>query len=84
MFGVEARATGPTCRQQRQPVQLAFTDRSRVDAFGLFTARVGYAFNNVLLYVKGGAAVAADRYDTYVTLNPAINGTASKPVGVAL
>jgi outer membrane immunogenic protein len=30
---------------------------SKLDAFGLFTGQVGYAWNNVLLYVKGGAAV---------------------------
>src|SRR6185437_9659836 len=33
------------------------SDRSRIDAFGLFTGQVGYAWNNALLYVKGGAAV---------------------------
>src|SRR3954471_17054744 len=33
------------------------TDRTRVDAFGLITGQVGYAWNNVLGYVKGGAAV---------------------------
>ncbi len=33
-------------------------DHSKIDAFGLITGQVGYAFNNVLLYVKGGAAVA--------------------------
>ena len=27
------------------------------------TARVGYAFDNVLLYAKGGVAMAGDRYD---------------------
>jgi outer membrane immunogenic protein len=37
-------------------------DESRVRAFGLFTGQVGYAWNNTLLYVKGGAAVAEDRY----------------------
>jgi outer membrane immunogenic protein len=30
---------------------------SKLDAFGLFTGQVGYAWNNVLLYAKGGAAV---------------------------
>ncbi len=42
------------------------TDESRVRAFGLFTGQVGYAWNNVLLYVKGGAAVTDDRYRTFV------------------
>ena len=34
-----------------------FVNNSKVEAFGLFTGQVGYAFNNALLYVKGGAAV---------------------------
>jgi outer membrane immunogenic protein len=37
--------------------------RSRLDAFGLFTGQVGYAWNNVLLYAKGGAAVTDRNYD---------------------
>jgi outer membrane immunogenic protein len=40
-------------------------NRSRIDAFGLITGQVGYAWNNVLLYVKGGAAVVGDKYDIY-------------------
>ena len=35
---------------------------SQIDAFGLFTGQIGYAANNVLFYVKGGAAVTADRF----------------------
>ena len=38
---------------------------SRIDAFGLLTGQVGYAWNNVLLYVKGGAAVTGDKYDIF-------------------
>ncbi len=34
-----------------------------MDAFGLFTGQIGYAWNNVLLYVKGGAAVTDNRID---------------------
>ena len=33
-----------------------------MDAFGLFTGQVGYAWNNALLYVKGGAAVTDRNY----------------------
>jgi outer membrane immunogenic protein len=40
-------------------------DRSKISAFGLFTGQVGYAWNNVLVYVKGGGAVANDRYRSY-------------------
>ncbi len=38
------------------------TNRTKVDAIGLFTGQVGYAWNNVLWYVKGGAAVTHDKY----------------------
>jgi outer membrane immunogenic protein len=38
-----------------------------MDAFGLFTGQVGYAWNTVLLYAKGGAAVVADRNDILAT-----------------
>jgi outer membrane immunogenic protein len=40
-------------------------NRSRVDAFGLLTGQVGYAWNNVLFYVKGGAAVTGDKFDVF-------------------
>jgi outer membrane immunogenic protein len=39
------------------------TDRTRIDAFGLLTGQVGYSWNSVLGYVKGGAAVVGDKYD---------------------
>jgi len=37
--------------------------RSKMDAFGLFTGQIGYAWNNVLLYAKGGAAVTDRNYE---------------------
>ncbi|WOH69564.1 outer membrane protein [Bradyrhizobium sp. BWA-3-5] len=37
-------------------------NESRIDAFGLITGQIGWAANNVLFYVKGGAAVTADRF----------------------
>jgi outer membrane immunogenic protein len=40
-------------------------NQSRVDGFGLITGQIGYAWNNVLFYVKGGAAVTGDRYDAF-------------------
>ena len=39
-----------------------FSNHSKIDAFGLLTGQVGYAWNNVLFYVKGGAAVTGDRF----------------------
>ncbi len=44
-------------------INQALRNRSRIDAFGLITGQVGYTWNNVLLYVKGGGAVVGDKYD---------------------
>jgi len=46
-----------------------FNDHSKIDSFGLITGQVGYAFNNVLLYVKGGAAVADVKNSTFDGFN---------------
>lgn len=40
---------------------IPFTNESKINAFGLFTGQIGYAANNVLFYVKGGAAVTDNR-----------------------
>src|SRR5438128_2480528 len=40
-------------------------DRTRIDSFGLLTGQVGYSWNNVLGYVKGGAAVVGEKYDAF-------------------
>jgi outer membrane immunogenic protein len=45
----------------------AWTNNSKLEAFGLFTGQVGYAWNNVLWYVKGGAAVTDDKFRGTVT-----------------
>jgi outer membrane immunogenic protein len=42
---------------------LPFLNQTKTDAIGLFTGQVGYAWNNWLGYVKGGAAVAHDKYN---------------------
>ncbi|MEO7650518.1 MAG: outer membrane beta-barrel protein [Bryobacteraceae bacterium] len=70
VFGLEAQ--GNWADFHGRNVSLAaplFTNESRVDAFGLFTGQVGVAFNNALLYVRGGAAVTSDRHRTFVTAN---------------
>lgn len=51
-------------------------NRSRMDAFGLFTGQIGYAFNTALLYFKGGAAVIADRNDIVTAANGVVLATA--------
>ena len=65
------------------------TNRSRIDAIGLFTGQIGYAWNNVLFYVKGGAMGVNDRYDGLVAGTNLVLDTASETrwggaVGVGL
>jgi outer membrane immunogenic protein len=46
---------------------IPYTNQSKIDALGLFTGQVGYAFNNVRWYVKGGAAVTDSQYSSFFT-----------------
>jgi outer membrane immunogenic protein len=69
VFGVEAQGNWADLRGSN--ASLAFpgqTNRSKIDAFGLFTGQIGYAWNNALLYVKGGAAITDSRFTTIDTL----------------
>lgn len=54
----------------------AFYNHTRVNSFGLITGQVGYSWNNVLAYVKGGAAVVGDRYDSYTVAGNVLAGSA--------
>lgn len=79
VFGLEAQ--GDWADLSGRNVSLAFpafTNRSRIDGIGLFTGRVGYAWNNVLLYAKGGAAVVSDKYNYYLNGAAVDTGTASE------
>jgi outer membrane immunogenic protein len=68
VFGLEAQGNWADFHGRNVSPNIAtFTNDTRVDAFGLFTGQVGVAFNNALLYVRGGAAVTSDRYRTFVT-----------------
>jgi outer membrane immunogenic protein len=78
VFGLEAQGNWADFRGSN--VSLAFpatTINSKIDAFGLFTGQVGYAANNVLLYVKGGAAVTADRYNINAVAGNALIASAN-------
>ena len=66
VFGLEAQGDWADLRGSN--ISLAVPapgaiNRSKIDAFGLFTGQIGYAWNSALLYVKGGAAVTDSRYD---------------------
>jgi outer membrane immunogenic protein len=68
VIGVEGAASGSTMKNSRMVgLPLGNPDtalvRASTDFLPSLTARVGYAFDNVLLYAKGGAALAGDRFN---------------------
>jgi len=56
VFGIEAQGDWADFQGARTPAcsRPGVTNQTRMDAIGLFTGQVGYAWNNVLWYVKGG------------------------------
>jgi len=63
VFGLEGQGNWADFDGRHDTLNGLETLRSRVDAFGLLTGQVGVAWNNVLLYVKGGGAVVGTRHD---------------------
>ncbi len=64
VFGLEAQGNWADFSGSNASVAFpGATNRSKIDAFGLFTGQIGYAWNNALLYVKGGAAVTDTKYE---------------------
>ncbi|UPK31253.1 hypothetical protein [Bradyrhizobium sp. 195] len=47
------------------------------------TGQVGYAWSNVLFYVKGGGIVASDKYEGFITATGFVFDKASETAGVA-
>jgi outer membrane immunogenic protein len=86
VFGVEAQGDwGDLGKSNGSLLNPGFSDRTRIDAFGLFTGRVGYALNNALFYAKGGAAVVHDKFDlldpTFVSFGSVSNNRWGAAVG---
>ena len=68
VFGLEAQGDWADLNASTRSAQFILVPgdasfNTHVRALGLFTGQVGFAWNNALLYVKGGAAVTEDRYD---------------------
>src|ERR1700712_272952 len=79
VFGLEAQGDWADLKASNVSVFIpAWTNNSKIQAFGLFTGQVGYAWNNVLWYVKGGAAVTDDKYRGTVTATGALFDSASE------
>lgn len=63
VFGLEGQGNWADFTGDNTSALLAQRNRTKIDSFGLITGQVGYAWNNVLLYVKGGAAVVGAKYE---------------------
>jgi len=73
VLGIEAQGDwGGLQGSNEQVFSPAFTQRSRVNALGLFTAQAGYAIDNALFYLKGGAAVTNNHFDFLSTPSQAV------------
>ena len=65
VFGIEGQGDWADLKGSNASVFFApptVTNQTKINAIGLFTGQVGYAWNNVLWYVKGGAAVTDSKY----------------------
>jgi outer membrane immunogenic protein len=69
VFGIEAQGDWANLKGSNGSLTaiIPYTNQTRIDAIGLFTGQVGYAWNNLLWYVKGGAAVTDNRYSSFFT-----------------
>jgi outer membrane immunogenic protein len=76
VFGLEGQGNWADFRgSNASTLFLGSRNDSKIDAFGLITGQVGWAANNVLFYVKGGAAVTADRFRIVDIPTGAVVGT---------
>ena len=80
VFGVEAQGDWANLKGSNSSLTaiIPYTNQTKIDAIGLFTGQVGYAFSNVLLYVKGGGAVTDNKYSSFFTATGATIYTASE------
>ena len=69
VFGLEAQGDWASLNGSNSSLTaiIPYTNQTKIDALGLFTGQVGYAWNNVLWYVKGGAAVSDNKYSSFFT-----------------
>jgi len=58
-----------------------YTKQTKIDGIGLFAGQVGYAFDNVLWYVKGGAAVTDNHYSSFFTASGVVFNQADETRG---
>jgi outer membrane immunogenic protein len=69
VFGVEAQGDWADLKGSNASLTalIPYTNQTKIDGIGLFTGQVGYTWDNILLYVKGGAAVTDNKYTSFFT-----------------
>lgn len=67
VFGVEAQGDWAdlTGSSTSLTALIPYTNQTKIDGLGLFTGQIGYAWYNVLWYLKGGAAVTHNKYSSF-------------------
>jgi outer membrane immunogenic protein len=81
VFGVEAQGDWSNLTGTNASLLLAapqVTNQTKIGGLGLFTGQVGYAWNNVLLFAKGGGAVLSEKYSGITTATNVVFDQASE------
>jgi outer membrane immunogenic protein len=80
VFGIEAQGDWADLKgnNSSRTAIIPYLNETKIDAIGLFTGQVGYAWNNVLWYVKGGAAVTDNKYNSFFTATGVVFNQASE------
>jgi outer membrane immunogenic protein len=80
VFGVEAQGAWADLKGSNSSLTaiIPYTNQTKVEAIGLFTGQVGYAWDNVLWYLKGGAAVTDNKYNSFFTATGVVLNTANE------
>ena len=85
VFGLEGQGDWADLKSFRQStINPAFSTSTKVDGLGLITGQLGYAVNAALFYVRGGAAVASNRYDITNTAGADVASASATRWGGAL
>jgi outer membrane immunogenic protein len=69
VFGVEAQGDWADLKGSNASLTalIPYTNQTKINGIGLFTGQVGYTWDNILLYVKGGGAVTSNSYSSFFT-----------------
>ena len=69
VFGVEGQGDWANLKGSNASLTavVPYTNQTKINGIGLFTGQVGYTWSSVLLYLKGGAAVASNSYSSFFT-----------------